>query len=60
MAGTEVLMNQEMILHWMLSYSSRNTSKSLIGMTASTTKSTSKSEESVTGLDTGFGMSPVT
>ena len=33
MAGTEVLMNQERILHWMLSHSLRRASKSSTRMT---------------------------
>ena len=60
MAGTEVLMNQERILYWMLSYSSRHTSKSSTKMTALATESGSKSEELMTGLSIGLGMSPVT
>ena len=60
MAGTEVLMNQERILHWMLSHSSRHASKSSTWMTASATESPSELSESMTSLDTGFGMSLVT
>ena len=44
----------------MLSHSSRRALKSSTGMTASATELASELEESVTGLDTGFGMSPVT
>jgi hypothetical protein len=60
MVGTEVLMNQKRILHWMLSYSSRRASKSSTWMTASATESPSKLSKSVTSLGTGFGMSLVT
>ena len=60
MVGTEMLMNQKRILHWMLSCSSRRASKSSTWMTASATESPSELSESVTSLGTGFGMSPVT
>jgi hypothetical protein len=60
MVGTEVLMNLERILYWMLSHFSRRVSKSSTWMTASATESPSELSESVTSLDIGFGMSSVT
>ena len=60
MAGIEVLMNQERILHWMLSHSSKRASKSSTWMVALATKSPSELSESVTSPGTGFGMSPTT
>ena len=60
MADTKVLMNQERILHWMLSHSSRRASKSSTWMTTSTTESPSKLSKSGTSPGTSFGMSPVT
>jgi hypothetical protein len=60
MASTEVLMNQERILHWMLSHSLRRASKSSIWTIASATKSPLELSESVTSPSTSFGMSPIT